>query len=160
MNYFKFIFLFCILHFWVFNFVSAALIDGKLGTVTSGATLKATYDSRVFAISSTEFSERKNNSTAGSSELESEDDFIISFTPTLNFASKFGLIKLSGSAGVNVVQYIINNKKSYVVPTTSFSIDFDDTLALKKDFPIMRRLGSRVLLILVRLLVQVCLIRI
>ena len=132
MNYFKFIFLFCILDFWAFNFVSAALIDGKLGTVTAGATLKATYDSRVFAISSTEFSERKNNSTAGSSELESEDDFIISFSPTLNFASKFGLIKLSGSAGVNVVQYIINNKKSYVVPTTSFSIDFDDTLALKK----------------------------
>ena len=99
MNYFKFIFLFCILDFWAFNFVSAALIDGKLGTVTAGATLKATYDSRVFAISSTEFSERKNNSTAGSSELESEDDFIISFSPTLNFASKFGLLKLSGSAG-------------------------------------------------------------
>ena len=50
----------------------------------------------------------------------------------LHFTNKLGLLKISGSAGVNVSQYLLNGELSNVVPTTSLTIDFDDTLALKK----------------------------
>ena len=42
------------------------------------------------------------------------------------------MLKISGSAGVNISQYVLNDDKSNIVPTTSLSVDFDDTLALKK----------------------------
>ena len=131
MNYPKFIFKLCIILAVIVKIACGALIDGKLGTVTSSATLKTTYDSRVFAMSSNQFKDLKNNDFTNS-EIESEDDFIVSFSPSLHFATKVGLLKLQGSAGVNIVQYLINEKKSYIVPTTSLSLDFDDTLALKK----------------------------
>ena len=119
-----------LLHF-PFALCHGALVDGKLGTITSSATLKVAYDSKVFAMPSSSFSKIKSTLNSNS-EIESEDDFIISFSPSLHFASKLGLLKLSGSAGVNIVQYLINDKKSYLVPTTSLTLDFDDTLALKK----------------------------
>ncbi len=73
-----------------------------------------------------------NASGITTSELKSEDDFILSFSPAMHFSNKIGLLKLSGSAGVNITQYILNDDKSFIVPTTSLTIDFDDTLALKK----------------------------
>ena len=94
---------------------------------------------------SSSFSKIKSTLNSNS-EIESEDDFIISFSPSLHFASKLGLLKLSGSAGVNIVQYLINDKKSYLVPTTSLTLDFDDTLALKKRLSNNAKIGLSQLL--------------
>ena len=100
----------------------------------SSATLKATYDSKVFAMPTEDFNKIRETNSSGitASELKSEDDFIISFSPALHFSSKLGLLKISGSAGVNITQFVMNDDKSNIVPTTSLSVDFDDTLALKK----------------------------
>lgn len=127
-----FIFLVCaIMH----PLTSFALYEGKLGRIDASATLKATYDSRVFGMPSDEFkSVKDSNGSAGinTSRLESEDDFILTFSPAVHFTNKLGLFKISGSAGVTINQYILNGEMSSIVPTTSLSIDFDDTLALKK----------------------------
>jgi hypothetical protein len=127
-----FIFLFCAI---VYPLASFALYDGKLGRISTSASLKVAYDSRVFGMPSDEFkSVRDSNgsSTINTSRLESEDDFILTFSPTVHFTNKLGLFKISGSAGVTINQYILNGDMSSIVPTTSLSIDFDDTLALKK----------------------------
>jgi hypothetical protein len=127
-----FIFLVCaIMH----PLTSFALYEGKLGRIDASATLKARYDSRVFGMPSDEFkSVKDSNGSAGinTSRLESEDDFILTFSPAVHFTNKLGLFKISGSAGVTINQYILNGEMSSIVPTTSLSIDFDDTLALKK----------------------------
>ena len=127
-----FIFLVCaVMH----PLTSFALYEGKLGRIDASATLKATYDSRVFGMPSDEFkSVKDSNGSAGinTSRLESEDDFILTFSPAVHFTNKLGLFKISGSAGVTINQYILNGEMSSIVPTTSLSIDFDDTLALKK----------------------------
>ena len=127
-----FIFLVCaIMH----PLTSFALYEGKLGRIDASATLKASYDSRVFGMPSDEFkSVKDSNGSAGinTSRLESEDDFILTFSPAVHFTNKLGLFKISGSAGVTINQYILNGEMSSIVPTTSLSIDFDDTLALKK----------------------------
>ena len=107
-----------------------ALVEGKFGKLDLSASLRATYDSKVFAMPSNSFNEIK--SSGRSNEIESEDDFILSFSPAMHFSNKFGLLKLSGSAGVNITHYMLNDEKSFIVPTTSLSVDFDDTLALKK----------------------------
>ena len=111
-----------------------AIYEGKHLKVGSSATLKATYDSKVFAMPTKDFNTIRESNSSGitASELKSEDDFIISFSPALHFSSKLGLLKISGSAGVNISQYVLNDDKSNIVPTTSLSVDFDDTLALKK----------------------------
>jgi hypothetical protein len=127
-----FIFLVCAI---VHPLTSFALYEGKLGRIDASATLKASYDSRVFGMPSDEFkSVKDSNGSAGinTSRLESEDDFILSFSPAVHFTNKLGLFKISGSAGVTINQYILNGEMSSIVPTTSLSIDFDDTLALKK----------------------------
>jgi hypothetical protein len=108
----------------------AALIDGKLGTVTASATMTATYDSRVFAMSTNQFNEIRAGNSSNISELESEDDFIITFTPALHFVKKLGLFRISGTAGVNITQFVYNDGKSSITPNTSFAVDFDDTLGL------------------------------
>ena len=125
---------------WLFSLVlfcveSFALVEGRLGKLDASATFKASYDSRVFAMPSSDFQNIQNSdNSAGitTSDLKSEDDFILSFSPALHYTNKFGLLKLSGSLGANITQYVINDSKSFIVPTTSLSIDFDDTLALKK----------------------------
>jgi hypothetical protein len=111
-----------------------AIYEGKHLKLDSSATIKATYDSKVFAMPTEDFNEirKRNSSGITASELKSEDDFIISFSPALHFSSKLGLLKISGSAGVSITQYVLNDDKSNIVPTTSLSVDFDDTLALKK----------------------------
>ena len=112
------------------------LAEGKFGKLDVSASLRATYDSKVFAMPTSNFNQIRGSDSNASgittSELKSEDDFILSFSPAMHFSNKIGLLKLSGSAGVNITQYILNDDKSYIVPTTSLSIDFDDTLALKK----------------------------
>lgn len=129
MRLFKISFLFAIT-ICTSNLVLAALVDGKYGTVTAGASLKASYDSRVFAMSSSQFNEILRSNTPSMTEIESEDDFILTFSPALYFTKKLGLFKISGSAGVNITQFIFNDKKSSVTPNTSLAIDFDDTLGL------------------------------
>ena len=74
-----------------------------------------------------------NGSTGiNTGRLKSEDDFIITFSPAVHFTNKLGLFKINGSAGVQISQYLLNGDMSNIVPTTSLSIDFDDTLALKE----------------------------
>ena len=115
--------------------VSFALYEGKVGKIDASATLKVAYDSRVFGMPSDEFkSVKDSNGSTGinTSRLESEHDFILTFSPAVHFTNKLGLFKINGSAGVQINQYILNGDMSNIVPTTSLSIDFDDTLALKK----------------------------
>ena len=112
-----------------------ALYESKLGRIDASATLKVAYDSRVFGMPSDEFkSVKDSNGSTGinTSRLESEHDFILTFSPAVHFTNKLGLFKINGSAGVQISQYILNGDMSNIVPTTSLSIDFDDTLALKK----------------------------
>ena len=112
-----------------------ALYESKLGRIDASASLKVAYDSRVFGMPSNEYQAVKDSNISASinpNRLESEDDFIITFSPAVHFTNKFGLLKISGSAGVNISQYLLNGDMSSIVPTTSLSIDFDDTLALKK----------------------------
>ena len=112
-----------------------ALYEGKVGRIDASATLKAAYDSRVFGMPSDEFQAVKDSvgsSGINTSRLESEHDFILTFSPAVHFTNKLGLFKINGSAGVQISQYILNGDMSNIVPTTSLSIDFDDTLALKK----------------------------
>ena len=112
-----------------------AFYEGKVGRIDASATLKAAYDSRVFGMPSDEFQAVKDSggsSGINTSRLESEHDFILTFSPAVHFTNKLGLFKINGSAGVQISQYILNGDMSNIVPTTSLSIDFDDTLALKK----------------------------
>jgi len=112
-----------------------ALYESKLGRIDASATLKAAYDSRVFGMPSDEFQsvkDSKGSTGINTSRLESEHDFILTFSPAVHFTNKLGLFKINGSAGVQINQYILNGDMSNIVPTTSLSIDFDDTLALKK----------------------------
>ena len=126
-------------YFFLFPFFSSicfGIYEGKLGRIDASASLKIAYDSLVFGMPSNEFSAIKNidgnASGINPSRLKSEEDFILSFTPAVHFSNKLGLFKISGSAGVQISQYLLNGDLSNIVPTTSLSIDFDDTLALKK----------------------------
>ncbi|MFL2912537.1 MAG: hypothetical protein ACJZ5X_03650, partial [Opitutales bacterium] len=107
------------------------------GQVKVSGFASATYDSRVFGIPSNYYNQLKNSGgNPGTGipvdELKSEDDFILKFSPAVHLAKKVSLFKFSGSAGVEIAQYLKNNDKSYVIPVTSFSIDFDETLSKKK----------------------------
>ena len=112
-----------------------ALYESKFGKIDASASLKVAYDSRVFGMPSNEFNAVKNSGGStgiNTDRIESEDDIILTFSPAVHFTNKFGLLKISGSAGIQISQYILNGDMSNIVPTTSLSIDFDDTLALKK----------------------------
>ena len=113
---------------------SFALYESKLARIDASGTLKLSYDSRVFGMPSNELKAVQDGSAPGinPNRIESEDDFIITFSPAVHFKSKLGLFQISGSAGVQISQYLLNGDMSNIVPTTSLSIDFDDTLALKK----------------------------
>ncbi len=114
--------------------ISFGLVEGKLGTINASATLRGEYDSRVFGISSDSFQGAKSSSSPliSTDELKSEDDFIISFSPALHYTKKVKWFSFTGSAGVQLAQYLKNNNKSYVQPITTFSIDFDETLSKNK----------------------------
>lgn len=117
-----------------FQFNLLALIEGKLGKIDAIGTLSAEYDSRVFGVSSKSFlgAQESNSSFIAKDELKSEDDFIIRFSPALHFTKKVKWFTFSGTAGIQFVQYIKNEDKSYNQPITSFAIDFDETLSKKK----------------------------
>ena len=113
---------------------SYGLYEGKVGRIDASAALKLSYDSLVFGMPSNELEavKKSKSSLINPDRLESEDDFILTFSPAVHFTSKLGLFKITGSAGVQISQYLLNGDMSNIVPTTSLSIDFDDTLALKK----------------------------
>ena len=117
-----------------FQFNLLALIEGKLGKIDAIGTLSAEYDSRVFGVSSKSFlgAQESNSSFIAKDELKSEDDFIIRFSPALHFTKKVKWFTFSGTAGIQFVQYIKNEDKSYNQPITSFAIDFDETLSKNK----------------------------
>ena len=115
---------FCFICFIFLSYSNAyALLEGKLGKVDASASLDATYDSRVFGVSSESFSKMKTDN------VESEDDFILKFSPALHFSKKVKWFTFNASAGVMIAQYVYNDKQSYTRPTTTFTIDFDETLA-------------------------------
>ena len=127
--------LFLALLLFAFHYNCYGIIEGKFGKLDASASLGLTYDSRVFMLPSNEFSAIKKSEGSAAvpvSEMKSEDDLIITFSPAMHYSNKFGLLKISGSAGFSVSHYFLNDDKSYLVPTTSLIIDFDDTLALKK----------------------------
>ena len=92
-----------------------------------GARTSLTYDSNLFGVSANVFQSAVNDSPA-KDELESQDDFILNFSPSLHFSKKLYLLSVSGSAGVSITRYIKNTDKSYIVPVTTLSLDFDESL--------------------------------
>ena len=108
--------------------------DTPLGKIDLSASLTGIYDSRVFGVSSNMFNISRSgaNPKIPSNELESEDDFILKFSPAVHLSNKVSLLKFSGSAGVEIAQYVKNSDKSYVIPITSIILDFDDTLSKRK----------------------------
>ncbi len=114
-----------------FGFYDSDLF-GKLDLTSS---LSATYDSRVFGIPTAYYNQLKTGGGSvgiNADELNSEDDFILRFSPAVHFTKKRSLFTFSGSGGLEIAQYLKNNEKSYIVPVTTFSIDFDETLSKKK----------------------------
>ena len=70
------------------------LYESKLGKIDASASLKLAYDSRVFGMPSDEFNAvRQSGGSAGinTDRIESEDDFIITFSPAVHFTNKLGL---------------------------------------------------------------------
>jgi hypothetical protein len=109
---------------------SFALKETAVGRLDVSASLTGKYDSRVFGISSSAYQASKNSSSSliASQEIKSEDDFIISFTPALHLSKKLRWFGITGSAGVQITQYIKKDDKSYVIPITTLSVDFDESL--------------------------------
>jgi hypothetical protein len=109
---------------------SYALKENALGRFDFSTTLTTEYDSRVFGISSLELRkiQDSNRSDIPVSEIESEDDLILTFSPTIHYTKKLRWFTFVGSAGVQLAQYVKNDKKSYVQPTSTFTIDFDESL--------------------------------
>tara|TARA_B100001093_G_scaffold381592_1_gene367134 strand:+ start:2839 stop:4107 length:1269 start_codon:yes stop_codon:yes gene_type:complete len=125
--------------FWIFSGlnVKAEWDSSLFGQIKVGGSASATYDSRVFGIPSNYYNQLKvsgGNPGTGIpiNELKSEDDFILKFSPAVYLAKKVSLFKFSGSAGVEIAQYFKNKDKSYVIPVTTFSIDFDETFSKNK----------------------------
>ena len=106
-------------------------MKAQLAKIDASAKIDATYDSRIFGISSSNFSSAASNPVI-SKNLKSEDDFILKFSPALHFSKKVKWFSFTGSAGIEIAQFIKNDEQSYTRPTTTFSIDFDDTLSKNK----------------------------
>ena len=89
-----------------------------------GARVSATYDSNLFGVSPNVFQQASNTNV----EVESEDDLALNFSPSVHFSRKIYLLNISGSAGVSLTRYVKNKDKSFVVPVTTLSLDFDESL--------------------------------
>ena len=89
-----------------------------------GARVSATYDSNLFGVSPNVFQQASNTNV----EVESEDDLALNFSPSVHFSRKIYLLNISGSAGVSLTRYVRNKDKSFVVPVTTLSLDFDESL--------------------------------
>ena len=117
-----------------------ALKETAIGRFDISASLSTEYDSRVFGISSQMYSSIKDSvasktleqyggtSIYALNEIESEDDIILRFSPAIHYTNKLRWFSFSGSAGLQIVQFVKIDKKNYVQPMTSFSIDFDESL--------------------------------
>ena len=120
-----------LLPFFILNSNLFGLIEGSLGRIDASAILSTTYDSRIFGVSSGDYSQiRLNQGT--NSNLRSEDDFILTFSPALHYSKKLRWFSFGASAGIQIAHFVKNSEQSYTRPTTSFTIDFDDTLSKKK----------------------------
>ena len=91
-----------------------ALKENALGRFDLSASLSAEYDSRVFGISSQSLQAVRTSGTPGVAvdEIESEDDLILRFTPAIHYTKKLRWFTFSGSAGVQLAQFVKNDKKS------------------------------------------------
>jgi hypothetical protein len=125
------LFLFC--SYVLTQQLSFALKETAIGELDVSATLTGKYDSRVFGVSSSAYQASRNSTSSliSSQEIKSEDDFIISFSPALHLTKKLRWFEISGSAGIQLTQYIKNDDKSYVIPITTLSVDFDESLTKK-----------------------------
>ena len=94
-----------------------ALKENALGRFDLSASLSAEYDSRVFGISSQSLQAVRSSGTPGVAvgEIESEDDLILRFTPAIHYAKKLRWFTFAGSAGVQIAQFVKNDKKSYQI---------------------------------------------
>ena len=72
-----------------------ALYEGSIGKIDASAKFDATYDSRIFGISSSTFNVANQSI---SRNLTSEDDFILKFSPALHFSKKVKWFTFTGSA--------------------------------------------------------------
>ena len=107
-----------------------ALKESVVGRLEVSASLEGRYDSRVFGVSSQAYDASKNSTSPliASDELESEDDFILTFTPAVHLTKKLSWFTVGGSAGVQMARFVKNEDKSYVVPITTLTVDFDESL--------------------------------
>ena len=121
MNFYKLKYLFLII-------ISASHLKSNafdiIRELDIGARASATYDSNLFGVSENVF----NKAGSTNSEVESRDDFILNFSPSVHFSKKVYLLNISGSAGVSLTRYIKNEDKSFIVPLTTLSLDFDESL--------------------------------
>ena len=78
-----------------------ALYESKLGKIDAGATLKLSYDSRVFGMPSNEFQAVKDSNSTNSinpSRLQRVKTISsLHFSPAVHFTNKFGLLKIKGA---------------------------------------------------------------
>ena len=105
------------------------LIDGRLGKIDLSTVLSATYDSHIIARSNSQF-----NQVQSSTELDQPDDIILRFSPVANYSKEFSLLYFGASAGVEIAKFMFNDERSYTIPITSMTLDFDDTLSKSKNF--------------------------
>ena len=104
-------------------------LNGKLGRLDLSSSISGSYDSNLFGVSKDEFQILKNTK-----DIESDDDFIIKFSPVVHYSKKVSLLNFGVNAGFELAEYIFNNNRSYLIPTTDIILDFDDTLSKSKTF--------------------------
>ena len=127
----QYIYLLCIFATSVAHTTKAfALKETAFGRLDLSASLSSEYDSRVFGISSQMYNvvKRPGTPNINANEIESEDDLILRFTPAIHYTKKLRWFIIGGSTGVQIAQFVKNDKKSYVQPMTTLTIDFDESL--------------------------------
>ena len=74
------------------------------------------------------------NQVQSSTELDQPDDIILRFSPVANYSKRIFTINFGASAGVEIANFMFNDERSYIIPITSITLDFDDTLSKGKNF--------------------------
>ena len=120
-----------LLPFFILNSNLYGLVEGTLGKIDASTTVSTTYDSRVFGVSSGDFSQIRSNQGTNS-KLRSEDDFILTFSPALHYTKKLRWFSFGANAGIQLAHFVRNSEQNYVRPTTTLTVDFDDTLSKNK----------------------------
>ena len=101
-----------------------ALVNGKIGNIDLSSSLTATYDSNLFGLQENEFI----NNQKTNQNLKSRDDLILKLSPILHYSKEVSLITMSGSAGVEIANFMFNDSRSYIIPVTTFNLDFDESI--------------------------------